>query len=94
MRLRGQEMLQAGASSSLGQSLKKKLMQSKTMTTTTITKTTVMELQQKEKKVYYLPGQKHDPPEDVRVEIDFSSFNSTSCFFHCLSFWYTDYGCV
>ncbi|KAG0578968.1 hypothetical protein KC19_4G063400 [Ceratodon purpureus] len=43
----------AGASSSLGQSLKKKVIQTKT---TTITKTL--------KKMYSLPGQRHDPPED------------------------------
>lgn len=57
-------MLQAGASSSLGQSLKKKVMQTKTtMVTKTLTE------QKKEKKVYSLPGQRHDPPEDVRAAI-------------------------
>lgn len=45
-------------------SLKKKAMQTKS---TTILKT-VRELK-KEKKSYFLLGQKHDPPEDVRATI-------------------------
>lgn len=55
-------MLQASKSPSVVQAVKRKVM--KSTTTTVATSKTVTETK-KEKKVYELPGQKHDPPEEV-----------------------------
>lgn len=53
-------MLQAGASSSV---IKRKI------TTTTVTTMNSLGEQRKEKRVYDLPGQKHEPPEEVSPEL-------------------------